>query len=197
MNRITVKQIARDEIYLEDIRRIFFEAGIKTVADFRAKKASGELQVPSRDNLNALCKEKKGESFQTFFFGDAKKKFDIETNLIAHELTGSIKKPGSHTETTVPVEYAVFTEQTGFGNYAEHYLYKTSGQQKNSNNFSAEIFDENFINTLLEWCIDNKISTKNEYISKKPVYFPSPGNIRKLAGKADYLKEILNIDFKN
>ncbi len=70
MDRITVKQIVRDEICLEDIRELFFVSGIKTPADFERKRAAGELQVPNRDSLNALCKVKRGQSFETIFFTD-------------------------------------------------------------------------------------------------------------------------------
>ena len=202
--RITVKQISNNEISLEDIRDIFFEFGIKTINDFNEIKKSGKLKIPSFDNLNAFCKERKGKRFEVFFFGNTELNLKIEKKLIDGELVEKIKKWCLNNNVTTLTEYRFTKRPSEFptykatvNNYGEDYFYDVLGLQRIKSNFSTKIYDESFINTLREWCIKNKISSKNEYLRKRPHDFPSLERIRQLTGKSDYFKEILEIDFKN
>jgi len=201
--RITIKQIFNDEVSLEDIREIFFDLEINNVSDFKEKKASGDLPIPSFDNLNALCKEKKGQSFEVFFFGNSEHNLKIEKKLIDHELIDRIKKWCIDNNIQTLTEYRFTKRPEDFptfkatvNNYGENYFYEIIGLQKHKPNFSTKLFTTNFINELREWCIENKISSKNEYLRKKPNNFPSLERIRQLTGKDDYFKEVLKIDFK-
>jgi len=90
--RITIKQITNDEVTLEDIRDIFLELGIKTTNDFNKIKKSGTVKIPSLDNLNALCKIKKGKKFEQFFFGNTELNLKIEEKLIDLDLVEEIKR---------------------------------------------------------------------------------------------------------
>ena len=206
MNRfkITPKQITNNEVSLEDIRDIFVELEVKSVADFNKLKKSGDLQVPSYDNLNALCKEKTGKKFEVFFFGNTELNFRIERKLIDEELVKEIKRWCSENNVITLKDYRMTKRPKHFptykatvNNYGVDYFYEVLGLQPLKPNFAMKLFDDRFVSVLKEWCINNKISSKNEYLKKKPHDFPSIERIRQLTGKSNYFKEILELDFKN
>ena len=197
--RITIKQLSNNEITLEDIRDIFLELRIKNTNDFNEIKKSGDLKIPSFDNINALCKSQKGKSFEVFFFGNTELNLKIEQKLIDSEFIIEIKKwcvdndiitlnDYRFPKTKRPIHFPTY--KATVNNYGEEYFYDVIGLQRRKTDFHNKLFDESFINTLREWCIENKVHSKNEYLNKKPRDFPLLETIRQLTGKNDYFKEL-------
>ena len=167
---ITLKQIINDKVTLEDIRDIFLELGIKNVNDFNEIKKSGKIKIPSLNNLNALCKTKKGKNFETFFFGNTALNLKIEQKLIDFALVEEIKNWCSENNVTTLTQYRFTKRPKHFptykatvNNYGEDYFYDILGLQKLKSGFSNNHFDEPFMKSIEKVIIKESLAllTKN------------------------------------
>ena len=129
---VSLKALINNEISLEEIRNAFVKLEIKNLVDFKQKKKSKELKVPSFDNLNALCLEKTGKTFEKFFFGNNEINKKVEQRLL--ENAERIKKwCDDHNVTTIN-EYRLAkrpedfpTYKSTIDNYGEDYFYEILG----------------------------------------------------------------------
>jgi hypothetical protein len=199
----TVKEIRNGEVSLEDIRNVFQELDVKTIGDFKQKKKSGIIKVPSFDNLNALCLLKKGQKFERFFFGDTELNKKKQLYLIDENLVERIKQWCIENNITTLNEYRQKghppefpTYKSTVDNYGEDYFYEVLGLKKHKEDFSNKIFDDDFIKTLKDWCLKNNITSRNQYQNKKPDYFPSLERIRQLTIGSDYFLDFIQVNFE-
>ncbi len=129
---VSLKELINNELSLEEIRNAFVKLEIKNVVDFKHKKKSRELKVPSFDNLNALCIEKSGKNFEKFFFGNTEINKKVEQGLI--ENAERIKKWCANNNVTTIHEYRLAkrpkdfpTYKSTIDNYGENYFYEVLG----------------------------------------------------------------------
>jgi len=200
----TLNQIRNNEITLEDIKNVFHVLNIRTTEQFKKKKKVGIFKLPSFDNLNALCLERKGKKFEVFFFGGTELNKKTQAKLIDNNLIIKIKIWCADNEIITINDYRLATRPPEFptykatiDNYGEEYFYDVLGLKKYKDNFSDKIIDDEFIKILKDWCLRNNISSKKEYEFKKLDYFPSLERIRQLTFGSDYFREFLELDFKN
>lgn len=143
---VSLKELINNELSLEEIRNAFVELEIKNVVDFKQKKKSRELRVPSFDNLNALCLEKTGKNFEKFFFGNNEINKKVEKSLL--ENSERIKKWCADNSVTTIHEYRLAkrpedfpTYKSTIDNYGEDYFYEVLGlkgyKEKYKNNLSS------------------------------------------------------------
>ncbi len=202
--KATLSQIRNNEFTLDDIRDVFQELNIQTVEEFKRKKKEGIFKIPSFDNLNALCLERTGKRFEKFFFGNTELNKKKQARLMDDALIVKIKTWCADNQITTINEYRQTTRPPEFptykstiDNYGEEYFYEVLGLKKHKENFSDKIIDDEFIQILKAWCIQNNIDSRNEYENKKPENFPSLERIRQLTLGSDYFTELLELNFKS
>ena len=129
--KATFKQIKNNEISLEEVREAFLEMGVRNKKFFSFFKKIGDLEVPSFDNLNALCLERTCEKFEKFFFGNSELNKRIENKLLDTELVLQIKEWCKISNVTTLMEYRITKRPDNFptykatvNNYGEEYFYE-------------------------------------------------------------------------
>jgi len=197
----TLKQIKNNEFTFEDIRDVFQKLNIRTIEDFKQKKKIGEIKVPSFDNLNVLCKQNKGgRKFEEFFFGKVAK----QDKLIDEILIKKIKEWCKENDVNSKAKYFYFLKK---GELPEEFPTRAI-IEKNWENWFAEIlnfpeyeptledklFEEEFINSLKEWCIENNIDSIRKYETERKNKMPSYERIRQIYG-SEYFEQALGIKY--
>lgn len=154
----SLKELINNELSLEEMRNAFSELEIKNVVDFKEKKKTGELKVPSFDNLNALCVEKTGKNFEKFFFGNNEINRRVEQRLL--ENGERIKKWCEENNVTTIHEYRLAkrpkdfpTYKSTIDNYGEDYFYEVLGltgyKGKNKNTLTTNTTKSKFQNSKM------------------------------------------------
>jgi len=174
---------------------------IQTVEDFKKKKKMGVIKVPSFDNLNALCKQNKGgRKFEEFFFVNSEKL----NKLIDEDLIERIKKWCKKNNINSQVEYLSFkgkpkdfpTRAMIMKNYGEKWFSEALELTKYKPRLQDKLLNEEFMNSIKEWCIKNNIDSISKYAkTKKPKWMPSHERIRQIYGN-EYFKQVLGIKYE-